>query len=128
MKLLVLLDESVPQEIGRTFERAGHTVIYFEQALKSGSPDAMVARVAMENEAVLVAIDKDFDRFMRRGQAENAVYRKLELIAPDCPAPMAASRLGEAMSLLEHERSVSRQKRGRRLHVSIATHQIRTHR
>jgi hypothetical protein len=41
---------------------------------------------------------------------------------------MAAKRLIEAMSLIEHEWLVSEGKVARRLHVSIGTHVVRTHR
>ena len=127
-KLCVLLDEGVPLQVGRVFENAGHSTIYFSNALKSGSPDALVAKTALVNDAALVVFDRDMGRFMKRGLAADDRFARLNLLRFECSEPMAAARLKESLSLIEHEWQISQSKRARQFHVSIGKHIIRTHR
>ena len=127
-KLRVLLDEGVPVEVAQTFAEHGHEVLPFEQAVKRGSIDILVCRAAEANNAILVAFDKGMKRAARRFGIGNARFKRLNLIHFQCPEPMAAKRLQEAMSFVEHEWNVSAQSRGRQLHVDIGTHILRSHR
>lgn len=127
-KLRVLLDEGVPIAVGRAFEAHGHEVVPFEEVLKRGSPDTIVCRAAEANDAILIAFDRDMKAIARRFGIAGDRFRRLSLIHFECPEPMAANRLIEAMSLVEHEWLVSKGKAARRLHISIGTHVIRTYR
>ena len=126
--LRVLLDEGVPTEVGRTFEAHGHEVVPFEKTLKRGSHDTLVCRAAEANDAVLVAFDKDLKAIARRLGVGRERFKRLSLIHFQCPEPMAANRLEEAMSFVEHEWLVSSTKTARRLHVSISNHVLRSYR
>lgn len=114
--------------VAQTFEAHGHVVVPFEEAVKRGSHDTLVCRAAEANEAILVAFDKDMKRAARRFGVGGARFKRLNLLHFQCTEPMAAKRLKEAMSLVEHEWSVSRQKRARQLYVDISTHVLRSHR
>jgi predicted nuclease of predicted toxin-antitoxin system len=124
----VLLDEGVPLEVARTFARHGHEVIPFEEAVKRGSRDELVCAAAEANDALLVAFDNDMKQAARRHGIGPARFKRLNLLQFTCSEPMAAARLDEAMSLIEHEWMVAAQKIGRRLYVEISTHVLRSFR
>lgn len=56
----------------------------------------------------------------------NGRFKKLNLLKLSCAEPIAASRVKEAMSLIEHEWMVEKKEDSRRLFVEIATNVIRT--
>jgi hypothetical protein len=124
----VLLDEGVPAEVASTFLRHGHEVVPFEDVLVRGSPDDVVCSAALANDAILVAFDNDMKQLVARQGITADRFKRLSLLKFACDEPMAAKRLDEAMSLVEHEWAVSDQKVGRRLFVVIGKNVIRTHR
>jgi predicted nuclease of predicted toxin-antitoxin system len=127
-KLLVLLDEGVPAEVGNVFRRHGHELIPFKEVLTPGSADDLVCTVAQANNALLVAYDNDMKQYVRRqGQGPDR-FKRLHLLKFNCPEPMAAKRLEEAMSLIGNEWAVAHQQVARRVYVEINTHDIRTFR
>lgn len=70
LKLLVLLDEGVPAEVGNVFSRHGHEVIPFDDVLTPGSADELVCAAAEANNALLVAYDNDMKQYVRRRGAK----------------------------------------------------------
>jgi predicted nuclease of predicted toxin-antitoxin system len=124
----VLLDEGVPAAVAQVFQSHGHEVIPFEDVLKRGAEDTLVCRAAEANEAILVAFDRDMKAIAGRLGITGNRFRRLNLIHFQCPEPMAARRLEEAMSFVEHEWRVSEGKAARRLHLSIGTSILRSHR
>jgi predicted nuclease of predicted toxin-antitoxin system len=127
-RLRVLLDEGVPRDVGRTFEQHGHEVIPFEEAVQRGARDELVCAAAEANAALLVAFDNDMRQAARRQGIGSVRFKRLNLLKFTCPEPMAAKRLEEAMSLVEHEWAVAAQTTGRRLYVEISTHVLRSFR
>jgi predicted nuclease of predicted toxin-antitoxin system len=127
-KLRVLLDEGVPAEVGRVFARHGHEVIPFEDVLTPSSADELVCAVAEANDALLVAYDNDMKQYVRRQGKGPDRFKRLHLLKFNCPEPMAASRLEEAMSMVVNEWIVAHQKAARRVYVEINVHDIRTFR
>jgi len=127
-KLLVLLDEGVPAEVGNVFRRHGHEVIPFKEALTLGSADELVCAAAEANNALLVAYDNDMKQYVRRQGRGLDRFKRLHLLKFNCPEPMAAKRLEEAMSLIENEWAVAQQTTARRVYVEINVHDIRTFR
>jgi predicted nuclease of predicted toxin-antitoxin system len=118
----------VPVAVARVFESHGHEVVPFEDVLQRGSPDIVVCRAAEANDAVLIAFDKDMKAIARRLGISGQRFRRLHLIHFQCPEPQAASRLVEAMSLIEHEWAWCQSKAARRIHISIGTQVLRTFR
>lgn len=118
----------MPLAIGQLFEAHGHEVVYFADVLKSGSPDVIVAKAAIANEAILVAFDRDMRQFVKRTGNDQDRFKRLDLIQFACTAPVAIARLQHAMSLIEHEWTISQRKVARQLHISIANHVLKTHR
>lgn len=124
--LRVFLDEGVPESVGRCFAEAGHIVIYFKDAAVPGSPDQLVAAVSEANDAVLVALDGDMRQIARRRGIGQVRFRRLSLIKLSCRETQAASRVKNAMSLIEHEWQFAADKSDRRIFIEIGNNVIRT--
>ena len=127
-RLRVLLDEGVPAEVGQVFGRHSHEVIPFEDVLTPSSPDELVCAAAEANNALLVAYDNDMKQYVRRQGKGPDRFKRLHLLKFNCPEPMAAEWLEEAMSMIENEWAVAHQKAARRVYVEISRHDIRTFR
>lgn len=128
LKILVLLDEGVPAEVGQVFRRHAHEVIPFEDVSTPGSVDELVCAAAEANNALLVAYDNDMKQYVRRQGKGPDRFKRLHLLKFNCPEPMAAARLEEAMTMIENEWMLAHQKTARRVYVEISTHDIRTFR
>ncbi len=118
----------MPVEVGHIFARHGHIVIPFEDVLNRGARDDLVCVAAEANDAILVAFDNDMKRLASRQGISSTRFKRLSLLKFACEEPMAAKRLEEAMSLVEHEWNVSERKAARRLFVVIGTQVLRSHR
>jgi predicted nuclease of predicted toxin-antitoxin system len=111
--LAVLLDEGVPAEVAEVFRIHGHRVIPFEDVLAPGLADELVCAAAQANNALLVAYDNDMKQYVRRrGQGPDR-FKNLHLLKFNCPEPMAAGRLEEAMSMVVLEWGIAHQKAAR---------------
>lgn len=110
------------------FIRHGYTLIPFEDVVTRGSRDELVCIAAEANEALLVAFDNDMKQLARRHGVAPPRFKRLNLLKFECEEPRAADRLGEAMSLLEHEWEIRARFPSRRVFVVIGRNVIRTHR
>lgn len=126
--LRFFLDASVPDSVGKEIEAAGHDVIYHREALADGAKDPVVCQTAIENDAILVAVDADMKHLSKRFGKANDRFKKLDLLMCSCNAVMASKRVGQAISLVEHEWHISQSKTSRRLWVEITNHHILTYR
>jgi predicted nuclease of predicted toxin-antitoxin system len=125
-----MLDAGVPHSVGEALEAAGHVVIYYQAVLKDGATDELVARTAILNNAVLVALDKDMRQLVRRF-GESSPHNKfsgLHLIRICCSETVCASRISHAMSFIEQEWEFTSRKSARRLWLDIGAHFIRSNR
>lgn len=127
-KLRFFLDASVPESVALVIESHGHQAIRHHQALAEGTTDAVVCETAIQNEAILVAVDSDMKHLSKRFKNANDRFKKLSLVMISCSGVMASKRLDHAMSLIEHEWSVSVAKVSRRLWFEISNHQFTTYR
>jgi hypothetical protein len=93
-------------------------------------PDEVVCATALTNDAILVAIDRDMTRLVKRyGMTPDSTrFERLNLIRIGCNGVLGAQRARHAMSLIEHEWAFCQEKAARRLWIDIAPHSIRTHR
>jgi predicted nuclease of predicted toxin-antitoxin system len=126
--LKFLLDEGVTGTTGKALEAAGHTVIPFREALLKGSADPVVCAAAEANNAILVAHDGDMKRLAQRNGVKQSRFRKLSLLKLSCRESQAPNRVALAMSLIEHEWSISDAARDRRIFIDVATDVIRVYR
>ena len=108
----------------------GHAVIFHRDLLPEKTPDEAVATAAVESDAILVAIDGDMKRIAKRyGISQGSDrFSRLSLIHLCCNEVLAAKRLEQALSLIEHEWTIKLQKASRRMWVDIHEHYLRTHR
>ena len=102
-------------------------MIFLDEAIRRGSSDPLVCKAAEQNDAILVACDRDMRQLAKRNGIAQGRFKKLSLLLIENP-PTAVPRLKEAMSPIEHEWKVSQRKQARRMHVSVSKSVIRTHR
>ena len=125
-----MLDEGTPVPAAEPFIKRGHQVIHHRDVLLSGAKDKVVVTAAILNKAVLIAVDADMRRMVRRfgapGQTER--YDKLNLISIRCNEVLAAKRLTQAMSFIEQEWHFACEKPSRRMWVDIEPHRLITYR
>lgn len=129
-QLRAFLDAGVPDSVGETLRADHHFVILHREVLPEGSPDELVCAAALENKAILVAIDGDMKQMAKRYGVtpKGERFNRLHIIRLCCPENLAAQRLEQALSLIEHEWRFTKAKAARRLWVDVATHYIRSHR
>lgn len=129
-KLKVLLDAGVPDSVGRAFSDCGHIVIYHRNVLPDKTADKAVCATALANDVILVAIDADMKQMAKRYGVTPKGHRfdALSVIRLCCNEVLAAKRVRQAMSLIEHEWAFSKQKPTRRLWVDVGAHHIRSNR
>lgn len=60
--MLFLLDENVPQSVGALLLARGHEAVSVRDYAPPGSPDAVIATVSEQMEAVLISFDGDLTR------------------------------------------------------------------
>ena len=101
--LRLFLDEGVPDSVGHAFISAGHEVAFLNKTLARGAADQLVCAIADINEAILVALDGDMKRIAQSHGIGGRRFLRLGLIKLSCFEPDAATRVIEAMSLIEHE-------------------------
>lgn len=120
-QLAFLLDENVPDAVGRVLESSGHIVHYLnrEDIVIRGSEDPLVARAAEMNGLILISQDGDMKRIVRESGASNGQFKKLSLIKLSCEPPDAASRIESLLSLVEFEWANSSGSDGRRIHIEV---------
>ncbi len=93
-----------------------------------GSPDPLVATVAIENVAVLVALDGDMKKLAQQRGIGQKRYKRLNLIKLSCLETEAVIRLKAAMSLIEHEWALASDSPNRRMFIEVGKGYIRTFR
>lgn len=127
-----MLDEGTPVPAAEPFIERGHQVIYHGDVLFSGADDGLVVAHAILNDAALIAVDADMRRMVRRfgapSQAHTEKYHRLNLISIRCNEVLAAKRLAQAMSFIEHEWRFAYEKTARRMWVDIESHRLITYR
>jgi len=126
--LKVFLDEGVPHSVGANLTTEGHNVIYLAEAIKRGSPDQVVCKAAMENDAILIAHDSDMRTIARSHGIGQSRFRRLNLLKLSCKKTRSASRVAEALRLLVHEWNFGDYKRGRQLDMEVRDTVIRLNR
>jgi Domain of unknown function (DUF5615) len=121
-----LLDEGTPAQLAEPFRLRNHGVIMFGEVLSASAKDSVVAATAIQNNAVLIAVDRDMRQLAKRwGNAEDGGrYKQLHLIFIGCNAVLAPKRTEYAMSFIEHEWAIACQKAARRMWVTIMPHYI----
>jgi predicted nuclease of predicted toxin-antitoxin system len=113
-----VLDEGVADSVGRVLEENGHRVIYANKEIP-GSSDLVVCAFAELNRSILVAIDGDMKQIAKNHGVGSGRFKRLSLLKISCREWVAAERVSQLMTLIEHEWKHSPTPDGRRLFVEI---------
>lgn len=126
--LSFLLDQNVPNSVAEVLKARGHDVLLLRDIAPVDTPDPTVARLALLNGAILVSFDGDMKQIASDAGVAKSRFSKLNIIEMRCGEPHGAKRMGQAISLIEHEWDVADDKLGRRLFVKIGRETITTRR
>lgn len=126
--LRFLLDASAPESVAAAFEKAGHIAIRHSEVLAEGASDVVVCETALKNDAILVAVDGDMRQLTKRFNPDNKRFKRLSMVQIACNGVMAAKRLDQAISVIEHEWVISQKKAASRLWFEITNHRLTTYR
>lgn len=113
------LDEGAPAGIADTLEEAGFTVIRFHEAASPGDADPIVAQIAMANEAVLVAVDRDMRELAKGAGVSKSRYKTLNLLHFRSKAAIALGRVDEALPYIRLRLDLTTKTKERRLWVEV---------
>jgi predicted nuclease of predicted toxin-antitoxin system len=129
-KLRVLLDEGVPDSVGISCRNRGYTALLHREVLVGGVKDEVVCEAAIRNEAILIALDGDMKEFAQKYGAtpRNDRFKRLNVIRLCCNEVLAAKRLEQAFTLIEHEWEFTQALTARRMWIELHKDYIRTYR
>jgi predicted nuclease of predicted toxin-antitoxin system len=123
------IDQNVPDSVARLLASKNYEVVPLRTRIPTDSPDTLVAAVAEANNAILVTFDADFKALASKIGIGRRRFASLSLIRFEkCRESGAAKRMEAALSLIEHEWAIGKERRDRRLFVVITGQTIRTHR
>lgn len=103
-------------------------MIFLRECIATGSPDDLVCVAAEENEAILVACDGDMKQMVKKFGVGDGRFKKLSLVKISCKSPQAATRMKSALSLIQHEWTLSSNTSVRRIYIEIKSATISTKR
>lgn len=84
-RMLLLIDENVPDSVAQFFAARGHEVRYVRDILPAGTADPVIAAIGDRLSAIVVTWDKDFDRLVSRIPEGNKTrFRRLGRISFRC--------------------------------------------
>jgi len=124
--LKFFIDQCVPDSVARMLKDAGYLVELLRERLATDSPDQLVATYSELSGAILVSLDRDFRNLAPRVGLGRQRFRRLSRIGIRCDEPMAARRIQEALSLIEHEWARALQSSDKRMIIEIGPTYIRT--
>jgi len=96
-------DNNVPDSVGHSIVAAGHELTRLRDVMPHNSEDKTVAAACVLSGLVLVSFDNDFNSIAEKLSVSQAAARRLHRIDMQCHEPQGATRIREAMSLIEHE-------------------------
>ena len=119
----LLIDECCPKSTADAFAERGHEVIDVRSVVMPGTPDAVVARVADDLNAIVVTWNiKDFSRLAGRARLSTGQrLRNLGYIAFKCREVLGAQRVRELAELIEFEFEQNQRRPDRRMVIRIST-------
>jgi predicted nuclease of predicted toxin-antitoxin system len=123
------IDQNVPDSVGQFLASKNYDVVLLRTKIPVDSPDSLVAAVSEANDAILVTFDADFKTMASRIGIGRRRFARLSLIRFEkCRESEAAERMDAALSPIEHEWAIGKERSDRRLFVVITSRTIRTHR
>lgn len=97
-------DQNVPDSVGNALIDAGHNLTRLRDVMQTNTPDPVIAIACAEGHQVLISHDNDFKQIAKRLSITKRQYRNsLHRIQMRCPEPDSATRIIDALSLIESE-------------------------
>jgi predicted nuclease of predicted toxin-antitoxin system len=97
-------DQNIPDSVGRAIAAAGHELERLRDCMPITAKDPLIAIACARGGQVLVSQDNDFKAIAERLRiSQNKHARMLHRVDIRCDAVVAAIRLRDMMSLIEHE-------------------------
>lgn len=101
-RMLLLIDENVPDSVAQFFASRGHDVRYVRDLFPGGTPDPVIATIGDRLSAIVVTWDRDFEKLVRRVPAgTRATFRRLGRISFRCNEVKGLPLLKKWIDLLE---------------------------
>ncbi|HEX3918446.1 MAG TPA: DUF5615 family PIN-like protein [Caulobacteraceae bacterium] len=92
-------DNNVPDSVGTYLRHRGHSVYRMRHHMRTDEPDPVVARAALEDDRILVSLDKDFNS-QRFAQDR---FAKLSRLALSGESPTLLPAIKKHMDLIEFQ-------------------------
>ena len=101
-RMLLLIDENVPNSVAEFFDSRGHDVRFVRDLFPAGTPDPVIATIGDRLAAIVVTWDRDFEKLVRRiPQGNRAAFRRLGRISFRCNEVKGRELLERWIDLLE---------------------------
>lgn len=101
-RMLLLIDENVPNSVAEFFASRGHDVRFVRDLFPAGTPDPVIATIGDRLAAIVVTWDRDFEKLVRRiPQGNRAAFRRLGRISFRCNEVKGRELLKRWIDLLE---------------------------
>lgn len=97
------MDNCVADSVGRLLGKAGHDVALLRDHMPADTKDPIVAMTCAMNARVLVTHDKDFKELSKKLAMSKKASTQLHRVSLRCSEPNAATRINEALSVIEAE-------------------------
>jgi len=97
------MDNCVADSVGKLLGKSGHDVALLRDHMPPDTKDPIVAMTCAMNGRVLVTHDKDFRELSKKLTISKKKSAKLHRVSLRCSEPDAASRMKEALSVIEAE-------------------------
>lgn len=125
-RMILIIDENVPQTVAEFFRGRGHSVIPIRDFLGRGAPDAAIARFSDEAMAVVVTWDRDFKQIVRRAPTgRRTEFRRLGRISFSCRESNGLRRTERLIDYIEFAFERAQSDRDQRLIVEITESSFR---
>lgn len=101
-RMLLLIDENVPNSVADFFSDRGHDVRFVRDIFPGGTPDPVIAIMGDRLSAIVVTWDRDFEKLISRVPVGNrASLRRLGRISFRCNETKGVQLLARWIDLLE---------------------------
>ena len=120
MRMLLLIDENVPESVSEVFRKHGHDVRLVRDVLGSATPDQVIAEVGNALSAIVVTWNiKDFKKLAGRRPDDQRRLRNLGRIGFRCPEAKGAARAEASMNRIEFEYQEAQKRPDKRVMITI---------
>jgi Domain of unknown function (DUF5615) len=101
-RMLLLIDENVPESVARFLLSRGHEVRYVRDLFPGGTPDPVIATIGDRLSAVVVTWDHDFDKLVSRvPTGYGGKFRRLGRISFRCKEPRGLDLIQRWIDFIE---------------------------